>query len=67
MTKAKNDTAVYISVQDAAKLLSISRRTVYRMIDADKLEAYKIGRATRVKREDVLNLPERWDNDENEA
>lgn len=50
---------VYITVADAAKLLSVSERTIFRMIKDDRLDAYKIGRATRLKREDVLALPER--------
>lgn len=32
------------TINDAARLLSVSRRTLYRLIDADELDTVRIGR-----------------------
>ncbi len=43
-----------ISVREAARLLSVSERTVYRWIREQKISAYKIGEAYRFNRAELL-------------
>ena len=49
---------VYLSVRQAADLISVSQRTIRRYIEQDKLVAYRVaGSSTiRIKREDLENL-----------
>ena len=42
----------YYTIQDVAKMLDRSRRSVYRDIDSGKLRARKIGREWRISQED---------------
>lgn len=44
----------WLSTAEAAELLGVVPRTLYRMIDTDGLPAYRIGRPIRLRRGDVL-------------
>jgi excisionase family DNA binding protein len=44
----------WLSTAEAAELLGVVPRTLYRMIDVDGLPAYRIGRPIRLRRGDVL-------------
>jgi excisionase family DNA binding protein len=44
----------WLSTAQAADLLGVVPRTLYRMIDTDGLPAYRIGRPIRLRRGDVL-------------
>ena len=44
----------WLSTAEAADLLGVVPRTLYRMIDTDGLPAYRIGRPIRLRRGDVL-------------
>ncbi len=48
-----------LNIQDVMNMLSISRTTVYRLIDEKEFPIYKIKGATRIKREDVEAYLER--------
>jgi excisionase family DNA binding protein len=41
---------------EIANIVGISLRTVYRMIDDDKIKAIKIGRNIRIEREEFLRI-----------
>jgi excisionase family DNA binding protein len=43
-----------VSVQHAAVLLDVHEDTVYRLIKAHKLLAFRVGRAIRILRSDLL-------------
>lgn len=45
-----------ISINDAAKALSLGRTSIYAMIADGRLEAFKLGRRTLVKAESVRRL-----------
>jgi excisionase family DNA binding protein len=42
-----------IDMKQTGEALSASRATIYRLIAAGKLQPFKLGRATRFRREDV--------------
>ena len=46
----------YISVADAQKILAVSRPTIYEYIKDKRLTKYKIGKATRLLRSEVLSI-----------
>ncbi|MCR1026657.1 helix-turn-helix domain-containing protein [Cellulophaga baltica] len=47
----------YLTVNETAKLLSISKRSVYRLIQTGKLKASNLSeRLTRVKKSDINEL-----------
>jgi len=48
----------YISIEEAAKLLNTSERTIYRLVEERRLTPYKPGikRKTVYKRKEVLGL-----------
>ncbi len=48
MTKAK-----YYSVEEVSQMLKVAYLTVYRWIQANKLEAYKAGKQYRITNEDL--------------
>ena len=48
--------ALAISINDAAKALSLGRTSIYAMIADGRLEAFKLGRRTLVKAESVRRL-----------
>jgi excisionase family DNA binding protein len=43
----------WLSTADAARILGITNRTLYRFIDEGQLTAYKFGRVIRLKESDV--------------
>ena len=45
-----------ITVQQAARLLSVSPRTVWRAVAAGSLPVRRVGRTTRLLREDLLRV-----------
>ncbi len=44
----------WLGTQDAARLLGVTPRTLYRFIDEGQLAGYKFGRVIRLKESDVL-------------
>lgn len=46
----------YLSIADASKLVGISRRTLYRMMDRGELGFAKMGRRTIIRRYDIDKL-----------
>ena len=47
---------LFLSIADTCKLLGISRRTVYRMLDREELIAGKAGKRTIIRRSDLDKL-----------
>ena len=45
--------AEWLGTPDSAKYLGVAQRTLYRLIDAGHLTAYKMGRVIRVRRDDI--------------
>jgi excisionase family DNA binding protein len=57
----------FYTVSEAARVLDVSRTTIWRWIDIGKLPAYRVGgRTIRIRREDVetMRRPARVDRDE---
>lgn len=50
----------YVSVQEFALLMGISKKTVYRLVKADAIPYYRIGKVIRLKVEDFREGIERW-------
>ncbi len=44
------------TVREVAQMLGAGTRTVYRLIDAGELRSFRLGRAVRVRAEDVNRL-----------
>ncbi len=42
-----------LSIKEVIEILNIGRATLYRMIDAGEIKAYKIGRGVRFKQEEI--------------
>ncbi len=55
-THKRVSTPVSYRVDDAAHVLGISRRTIYRLIDGGRLRTTKVGRATLIPAADVLAI-----------
>ncbi|HMQ06050.1 MAG TPA: helix-turn-helix domain-containing protein [Saprospiraceae bacterium] len=51
-------TKEYLSIKETCKLIGISRRTVYRLIEQGKLKIYKVNTRTIIKRIEINNLLE---------
>ncbi|MFQ5840215.1 MAG: helix-turn-helix domain-containing protein [Candidatus Methylomirabilales bacterium] len=51
----------YLRIEEVAQYLGISRRTVYRLIEEEKLEAVKIRGCSRVRWDDLRCFEERLD------
>ena len=49
----------WMSAADAARLLGITPRTLYRLIDSGELPAHRFGRVIRIRRGDVERVRER--------
>lgn len=47
-----------LTIPDAADALSVSRRTVWRMLSAGELRAVRLGRAVRVRTADIRRIAE---------
>ncbi len=43
----------WLGTKEAARYLGITQRTLYKLINAGQLPAYKIGRVIRVRRDEV--------------
>jgi len=52
------ETTKWLSTKEAAEMLGVTSRTVYRFIDEGDLPAYKFGRVIRVKVSDLENFVE---------
>src|SRR4051794_19720355 len=51
---SSSDTSTLLSVAEAAKLLRVSRTTVWRWIESDKLPAFRVGpKNIRIQRQDL--------------
>ncbi len=48
----------YLRIDEVARYLGISRRTVYRLIEEEKLEAVKIRGCSRVRWDDLQRFEE---------
>lgn len=48
-----------VSITDAARALSLSRASIYRLVSQGDLRTYKVGRRTLVKYEDLEALRDR--------
>lgn len=46
----------WLRVEEAAELLKVSTRTIYRMINDSELPAVRVGNKWRIRREDLMNL-----------
>ena len=46
----------FLSIWEAGKLLGVSRRTIYRMLDRGELNSGKAGTRTIIKRSDIDNI-----------
>jgi excisionase family DNA binding protein len=58
----KDETATrdFLTVNEAAKVLRVSRRTVYRLVETGKMPANKVGRRLRISRaglEEFVGVP----------
>jgi excisionase family DNA binding protein len=53
--------AIAISVNDAAKALSLGRTSIYALIDAKQLETLKVGRRRLVLMESIKRLVAKQD------
>lgn len=45
-----------LSINDAAKILSLGRTSIYAMIGDGRLEAFKLGRRTLIRMESVRRI-----------
>lgn len=45
--------AQYYTIEEVAKMLKLAYLTVYRWVQAKKLEAYKIGKQYRIDKKDL--------------
>lgn len=48
-----------MSVKDVATFLNVVSKTVYRLIERGELPSYKVGKAIRIQRSDVLQYLEK--------
>lgn len=48
-----------VSISDAARALSLSRATIYRIVRQGDLKTYKVGRRTLIRYEDLERLRDR--------
>jgi excisionase family DNA binding protein len=46
----------FLNIEEACKLLGVSRRTLYRMIEGDKLKIGKVGNRTLIKRTEIEKI-----------
>ncbi len=51
---------LYYSIQEVAKMLKVAYLTVYRWIQAKKLNAYKAGKQYRIKKADLDTFIENY-------
>lgn len=58
-TIPNGDSGAMLDVTDVAKLLKISKLTVYRMVDRRTLPVYRVCRRLRFKLQDVMAFLER--------
>jgi len=49
----RSNEKLWFSTEEAAAVLGITLRELYRMIDSGRLRAYKIGRVIRIRRQDL--------------
>lgn len=55
MTKTNKAPREYISLREAAEILSVSDRTIRNMLADGRLRGYRIGKLIRLARTDVLD------------
>ena len=48
------ETIQWLNTEEAAQLLGVAQRTLYRFIDEGDLPAYRMGRVIRLKQSEVL-------------
>lgn len=56
ITAAIEEPSVFITVDDAARLTSTSRETIYRLVRSNRLKIYKFGSSSRIRRADIENM-----------
>lgn len=52
----KGKKAIYVSVQELANMLGVSRIAVFKKIQKGQIPAHKIGRSYAISMEDISNL-----------
>lgn len=63
----KNITSDYISIKDTCEILKVSRYTVYRLLDSNKLKGMKVSaRKTLISLESIKNFLQQNNKTENE-
>ena len=50
---SKDGETVWLGTPEAAEMLGITQRTLYRLIDEGQVTAYKMGRVLRIKASDI--------------
>ena len=53
----EDDREVWISVSDAARVLSVTRQCIYKWLAENRLRQFKIGSRTLLRRDEVLAFP----------
>lgn len=56
ITAAIEEPSIFITVDDAARLTSTSRETIYRLVKGKRLKIYKFGSSSRIRRTDIENM-----------
>jgi excisionase family DNA binding protein len=54
------DGSEYVSTAEAARMLGVTPRTLYRWIDDGTLSAYRFGRIVRLRRAEVERFGDEW-------
>ena len=56
---SESDLPVMMTIQELAKFLRVSRNTAYSFVNTGVIPSVKIGRQTRIYREDVIRFVQR--------
>ncbi|RME59061.1 DNA-binding protein [Candidatus Parcubacteria bacterium] len=62
MTQQTTTSSAYITIPEAADLLRVSQRTVYRWIKEGKLPCFHIGNVTRIAQQDLFAFIQKHSN-----
>ena len=47
---------ILVSVRDAAHVLSVSAKTIYKLVDIGKLQSVKLGKSRRITAQSIRDL-----------
>jgi excisionase family DNA binding protein len=50
-----NDLPLFLTVDEAAKLLRVCKKTIYEAIQRGEIKAVKVGKALRIRRDSLPN------------